>query len=441
MPKQMTESLTPLNGISELTKPFPAGKAQKTASNSLITRIEGHGSVHMDWEKRTIKLQVTEGERLFEGLLVGRTAEEVHWITPRICGVCPIAHNMAAVKAVEDALGITPNPTTIILRRLMMAGQMIQSHVLHLFFLVLPDYIGLDRATDLAAKDPKAFQRALRLKEVADEIAACVAGRNVHPTTTAVGGFHKLPDKEALEKLLKMLKKTSPDTSWTAGFFTSLPYPELDAGLELLSLKGGDGYSVYNGDTIASGRDEEMSVRKYKEAIAEEVRDYSTAKFGSYKRREVMVGALARISINGNKLTARAKRFIKGLDFNNPFHNNSAQAIEILHFHQEAMELIEMLLSEGMNKTIACPAKNPPLKGIGAIEAPRGGLYLEVHLSGERKVTYANIVTPTVQNLTSLEKSAQALLERNSDSSKKKIRQLINMLIRAYDPCLTCSVH
>ena len=441
MPKQITESLIPPNGISSLTKLFPARKVQKTVSNSLITRIEGHGSLHVNWAKRTIKLRVTEGERLFEGLLVGRTAEEVHWITPRICGVCPIAHNMAAVKAVEDALGITPNPTTVMLRRLMMAGQMIQSHVLHLFFLALPDYIGLDRATDLTSKDPKAFQRALRLKEVADEIAACVAGRNVHPTTTALGGFHKLPDKGALQKLLSMLAKASPDASWTAGFFTSLPYPKLDATLELLSLKGGDGYSIYNGDTMASGRGDELSVRKYKKAIAEEVRNYSTAKFGSYKKREIMVGALARISINGNKLTARAKRFIKTLDFNNPFHNNSAQAIEILHFHQEAMELTEMLLSEGMDKTIACPGKNPPFQGIGAIEAPRGGLYLEVHLNGEREVTYANIVTPTVQNLTSLEKSAQALLDRNSASSEKEIKRLMNMLVRAYDPCLTCSVH
>ena len=184
-----------------------------------------------------------------------------------------------------------------------------------------------------------------------------------------------------------------------------------------------------------------MSVRKYKKAIVEEVRDYSTAKFGSYRKREIMVGALARTSINGDKLTARAKRFMKGLDFNNPFHNNPAQAIEIFHFHQEAIKLIELLFAGGMDQTIARPAENPPLKGIGAIEAPRGGLYLEVHLSEERKVIYANIVTPTVQNLTSIEKSAQALLDQNSACSKKEIKRLINMLIRAYDPCLTCSVH
>lgn len=412
----------------------------KQVGESLIAKIEGHGSIHVDWEGRKAKLHVVEGERLFEGILVGRTAEEVHWITPRICGVCPIAHNMASVKAVEDALGIVPNQTTVMLRRLMMAGQMIQSHVLHLFFLALPDYIGLDRATELAEKDPRSFQRALRLKEVSDEIAFCIAGRNVHPTTTTIGGFHKIPDKGSLQRLLKMLKKTSPDASWTARFFTSLPYPELNAELELLSLKG-EGYSVYDGDAISSNRNDDTSVKGYKGAIEEEVREYSTAKFGSYRKREIMVGALARIAMNGNGLSPKAGKLAKNLDFNNPFRNNLAQAVEILHFHEEAVMLIERLLEEGMDGTAVSPSKNPPLKGIGAVEAPRGGLYHEVHLSEDRKVAYANIITPTVQNLTSIEKSAQALLDQKAKGSKEEIKRLINMLVRAYDPCLTCSVH
>jgi coenzyme F420-reducing hydrogenase alpha subunit len=413
----------------------------KQITESLITKIEGHGTLHVDWEGRKAKLHVVEGERLFEGILVGRTAEEVHWITPRICGVCPIAHNLASVKAVEDALGIVPNQTTVLLRRLMMAGQMIQSHVLHLFFLALPDYIGLDRATELADKDPRAFQRALRLKEVSDETAFCIAGRNVHPTTTAIGGFHKIPDKMAIERLLMMLKKTAPDAVWTARFFSSLDYPELDAGLELISLKGDEGYSVYDGDATTSNKGEGTSIKDYKEAIEEEVKGYSTAKFGSFKKREIMVGALARVSVNGKGLSQKAKRFIKCLDFNNPFHNNLAQAIETLHFHEEAMMLIERLLEEGMDGTVVRPSRNPPLKGIGAVEAPRGGLYHEVHLEGNGKVTYANIITPTVLNLTSIEKSAQALLDQKASSSKDEVKKLVNMLVRAYDPCLTCSVH
>lgn len=409
-------------------------------NETLITKIEGHGSLHVDWEGRKAILNVVEGERLFEGILVGRTADEVHWITPRICGVCPIAHNMASVKAVEDALGVYPNPTTVLLRRLMMTGQMIQSHVLHLFFLALPDYIGLDRGTDLADKDPKAFNRALRLKEVSDEIASCIAGRNVHPTTTAIGGFHRIPDKRSLQRLSKMLEKTASDAFWTAGFFASISYPDLKADLELLSLKG-DGYSIYNGDTISFNRDDDTSIKGYKEAIEEEVRDYSTAKFGSYKKKEIMVGSLSRVAVNGKGLSSKAGKFAKDLDLNNPFHNNFAQAIEILHFHEEAVMLIEKLLEEPMDGTIVKPSTHPPLKGIGAVEAPRGGLYHEVHLSEDGKVTYANIITPTVQNLTSIEKSAQLLLDSYPDASREEIKRLLTMLVRAYDPCLTCSVH
>ena len=412
----------------------------KQITESLITKIEGHGSLHVDWEGRKVRLHVVEGERLFEGILVGRTAEEVHWITPRICGVCPIAHNLASVTAVENALGIVPNPTTILLRRLMMTGQMIQSHVLHLFFLALPDYIGLDRATELAEKDPKAFGRALRLKEVSDEIASCIAGRNVHPTTTTIGGFHKVPDKSSLQRLLRMLEKTSSDASWTARFFTSLPYPELNAELELLSLRG-EGFSVYDGNTITSNKGEDAAIKDYKVAIEEEVRDYSTAKFGSFRKREIMVGSLARVAVNGKGLGQKAGKFAKNLDINNPFHNNLAQAIEIFHFHEEAIMLIEKLLEEGMDGTVIKPSKNPPLKGIGAVEAPRGGLYHEVHLSEDGKVTYANIITPTVQNLTSIEKSSQTLLDSNPAASKEELKRLLEMLVRAYDPCLTCSVH
>ncbi len=172
-------------------------------NNEFIAKIEGHGNLTIDWKKNQVKLNIHEGERLFEGLLVNRTAEEMHWITPRICGICPIAHNLASLTALESALGIEVNSTTILLRDLMQCGQMIQSHSLHLFFLSLPDYLGIDRGTELAKKNPKAFKSALALKGISDQIAEIAAGRSVHPTRTTIGGFHKIPTKSVLEKLLK----------------------------------------------------------------------------------------------------------------------------------------------------------------------------------------------------------------------------------------------
>lgn len=405
-------------------------------SNEYIAKIEGHGSLTVDWNKNSVKLNIHEGERLFEGILVGRTAEESHWITPRICGVCPIAHNLASLRAIEDAYGIEINETSKLLRDLMVCGQMIQSHVLHLFFLALPDYVGIDRGTELAEKDPKSFARALSLKELGDYIATIVAGRNVHPTRTTVGGFHKIPSKDELNNLLKKLEDTEKSAEWTMNFFSKLDYPELSVELDLVSLKNGNIVSsVVGGDALISD---------YKKNIEEELREYSTAKFGKFQGREMMVGSLARLAITPS--VDKETLGVEKLNFSNPFHNNFAQAIEIFQFHKQAKEIIKKLLAMDMDAGIKTSSVDKKIagigyRGIGAIEAPRGGLYHEIHLDDDGIITYANIITPTVQNLTSIEKSSQALLEQHKDKDERQRERLLNMLVRAYDPCITCSVH
>ncbi|MFH1387899.1 MAG: nickel-dependent hydrogenase large subunit [Patescibacteria group bacterium] len=406
--------------------------------NEFIAKIEGHGNLTIDWKKNQVKLNIHEGERLFEGLLVGRTAEEMHWITPRICGVCPTAHNLASLTALEDALGIKVNKTTVLLRDLMQCGQMIQSHALHLFFLSLPDYLGIDRGTELAQKNPNAFKSALALKGVSDEIAEMIAGRSVHPTRTTIGGFHKIPTKNVLEKLLKKLEKTERDAKNALELVSKINFPELKVELQLAAQENEKIIAVSSNNI--KGRKESL-IKNYKETIEEEVRDYSTAKFGKYRGEEMLVGSLARLAIYGD-YDEKYK-----IDFENPFHNNLAQAIEILTYHQKAQKIIKELLNMEMDKKVIKSSKNSSLKGIGTTEAPRGGLYHEVYLdpstgSGFNNIiTYANIITPTVQNLTSIEKSAQALLEQTKNRSKEELERLIIMLVRAYDPCITCSVH
>ena len=401
-------------------------------NNEFIAKIEGHGNLTIDWKKNQVKLNIHEGERLFEGLLVNRTAEEMHWITPRICGICPIAHNLASLTALESALGIEVNSTTVLLRDLMQCGQMIQSHSLHLFFLSLPDYLGIDRGTELAKKNPKAFKSALALKGISDQIAEIAAGRSVHPTRTTIGGFHKIPTKSVLEKLLKKLKKTEQDAKNALILVSKIDFPELKVELQLAALDGSKIIAVSSNNI--KGR-KESSIGDYKEVIEEEVRDYSTAKFGKYRGEEMLVGSLARLAVYGDY----DKKY--KIDFENPFYNNLAQAIEILTYHQKAQKIIEKLLNNEIDKKIAKPSKNPSLRGIGTTEAPRGGLYHEIHLNKDNIITYANIITPTVQNLTSIEKSAKSLLEQTKNRSKKELERLLVMLVRAYDPCITCSVH
>lgn len=412
-------------------------------ANEFIAKIEGHGSLSVDWDSNSVKLNIHEGERLFEGILVGRTAEEAHWITPRICGVCPIAHNLASLYAIEDAYGIKVSEGVKLLRKLMICGQMIQSHVLHLFFLVLPDYIGIDRGTELAKKKPASFKKALSLKELGDEIAHVVAGRNVHPVKSTVGGFHQAPTKKMLEDLLAKLVQTEKNAEWTVKVFSELKYPEIRVDLELVAQSG---------DKIVSNAGKEVLIKDYKKNIEEELRDYSTAKFGKFQGREMFVGSLARLAVLNLdiKCPSELGHLMSKLNFQNPFHNNIAQAIEILQYHKQAHEIIEKLLDSEIDLTstpgvdVGVIARTPDVdyRGIGAVEAPRGGLYHEMHFDPgqEQRITYANIITPTVQNLTSIEKSASALLEQIQGSNQERQR-LLNMLVRAYDPCITCSVH
>jgi coenzyme F420-reducing hydrogenase alpha subunit len=410
-------------------------------AQEFITKIEGHGALDVDWAKKRVQLKILEGERLFEGILNGRPAEEAPWITSRICGICPIAHNLASLKAVEAALGIIPNQTTILLRKLMTAAQIIQSHTLHLFFLALPDYLGLDSGLELAKKKPEFFKIAVNLKEISDQISQTIAGRSIHPTTTTIGGFHKIPDKKILEDLARKLDKNFNFAVAGAEVFSRLHYPQYNIDLEFISQTGRKDYPGYESSEIISSKNDYSEIEKYQEDIQEEIRKNSTAKFAKYKKREVMVGALARLATHQNYLAPVCKKYLKEIDFKNPFYNNLAQAVEILNFYQKARDIVGVLLKEELDSRIISPSNHPSLKGIGAVEAPRGGLYHEIHLDDKGKIIFANIITPTVQNLTSIEKSAQAILDQSPKISLEEARKLIEMLIRAYDPCITCAVH
>lgn len=423
---------------------------------NFITKIEGHGRLKADWRKNKVVFEVHEGERLFEGIVVGRPAIGAAWITARICGVCPIAHNLCAFKAVEDALGITPDPTTLLLRRLLLDGQMIQSHALHLYFLAFPDYLGIDSGLELKTKHPKYFQAALTLKEVSDEVAKIIGGRATHPTTTTVGGFHKTPSANQLKQLKKKLQEALPAAESTFHLAVSLEYPEFKTALLFLSqVNNKDHFNTYESPQTQGSDETIWPTSDYKKKVTEEIRGFSTAKFGFYRvkrdfAKPVMVGALARLAVQGDKLKGRAKKFLgqAQVDFQNPFHNNLAQAIEIVHFTEEALKLINQLLKAPLNpgglKEVQPPGlkkRKKPKTGIGALEAPRGGLYHEYTVNEKGIITKANIITPTVQNLGSLEVTAQALIDQTKDLKKEGREKLLEMLVRAYDPCITCSVH
>jgi coenzyme F420-reducing hydrogenase alpha subunit len=412
-----------------------------------IAKIEGHGRLRVNWAQNKVQLEVEEGERLFEGMVCGRPATDLYWITPRICGVCPIAHNLAAIKAVEDALDIKVSWQTTLLRRLLLCAQIIQSHVLHLYFLALPDYLGLDSGTELLKTHPRYFADAQELKRISDLIADIVGGRGIHPTTTTAGGFHKVPTFSQLKKLKKEVQKAKEAASGTLNLFSSLNYPEIKHELLFLSQIDGKNYNTYASQFISSNKGLKVKIESYKKTIEERIKTYSTAKFGYHQGKGIMVGALARLAIQADLLIGEAKDFYhhQKPDFENPYENNLAQAIEVLYFATEAQNLVEEILEKGIDSAATnLPTNLKPKKksrGIGAIEAPRGGLYYEIEVDTNGLVTEANIITPTVQNLSSIEESAQAVLDQTQGLKKERRQELLEMLVRAYDPCITCSVH
>jgi coenzyme F420-reducing hydrogenase alpha subunit len=284
----------------------------KALEQHYISKIEGHGYLKIDLRQNKAELIVDEGERYFEKLVIGRRFQDAHYITSRICGVCPVAHQMAAIKAVENAFKIEVNETIIGFRKILLAAQIIQSHTLHLYFLALPDYLGLDSTISLADKDPKKLRTALDLKHFADEVVEIVGGKAVHPTTPTVGGFLKLPSKKSLKKLLNNTQKQIENAKTTISLFARFEYPDFTHKVEFLTL---DDYDFYSGDVI-SNFDSSFKPKNYKKRIKENVKSYSSAKFSLHKGKNIdhlpsprpfMTGALARINNIGDELSPYAK--------------------------------------------------------------------------------------------------------------------------------------
>lgn len=418
-----------------------------------ITKIEGHGVLNIHFKECKARLEVTEGERLFEAVLLGQAATRAPFITSRICGVCPTAHNLASIKAVENALGIKISPIDAELRNLLLAGQIIFSHLLHLFFLVLPDYYQVSSALEIAEKFPAEYHIALNLKRLSDQLLAAIGGRPIHPTLTTVGGFLKYPQKGSLVTLREEIDQVTDEAEDFVKIFAQIQIPQTERQIEYLAMDIGQ-YQLYDGD-IVSTSGKKFTPFSYKSHIKEKVKDYSTAKFGYLSNDGgFLVGALARLTIHkSNKLNPQAKRLFQKYfqeEFSpakhNPFNNILAQAIELMHFLEEAGKIIDKLLATDIRVVpakINIPKLSKPNWGIGAVEAPRGTLYHAYEINPDGKIVNADIVTPTVQNLTSIEEDAENLL-RTLQLDKKSpnicVREL-EMLIRAYDPCITCSVH
>jgi coenzyme F420-reducing hydrogenase alpha subunit len=419
-----------------------------------LTRVEGHGNIVVNVTDGVIEKcewQVPEAPRFFEAMVRGRHYSEVARITSRICGICSIGHTLASVKATEAALGIDVTPQTSKLRRLLKHAENFDSHVLHVYVLVAPDLLGAPSVFPLVQTHPEVVARALRLKRLGHEWGSLVGGRTTHPTTVVPGGFTRVPTVRDLEALREQIIAALPDLAATVETVAALApgIPAFERATEYMAVSSADEYGLYDGavETImADGSRARYEVADYRSCTNEYVVPQSTAKYTRNRLDSYAAGALARFNVNYDRLHPEAKRVAESLGLGpvctNPYMNSVAQVVEIVHSVHEGLRLLDELIAEGVTDE---PLVQPTAFGTGAsaVEVPRGILFHEYTYDAEGMCSEANCIIPTGQNHANIQNDFNALLPwlMAADKTEDEMRLAFEMLVRAYDPCISCSTH
>jgi len=410
-----------------------------------LTKIEGHAGLTVKVDKgkvQDVNLDIIEGARYFEGILKGRLYYEAPVFTSRICGVCPVPHTLASIYAMENILGIVPSKQTKKLRELMLIGEMLESHSLHLYFFVLPDYLGYESAIAMAKDYGDEVKRALRIKKLGNELTRVVAGREVHPISSVIGGFSHLPKTSDLIEVREKYKALLDDVIKAVLLFETLDYPKFERKVEYVALKEQDNFAYMSG-WIASTEGLKIDWEQYKDHFSEFVKPYATAKFSQLNGKSYSVGAISRLNLSRDNLTPRAKELLDKSQFrfpsSSPHMNNIAQAVEMVHYVEKALEILEDI------EIVDEPLPEIKLKagrGVGVIEAPRGTLFHEFEIDEKGIITKANVVTPTAQAINNIEQDIAVFITPEILKKPKGFILLeLEKLIRSYDPCISCSAH
>lgn len=413
-----------------------------------LARVEGHGNIRIrieDGEVRLAKWEVVETPRFFEAMLVGKKWDNAPWICGRICGICSIGHTLASIRAVENAFHIAPSGQTKKLRLLLKHMETLQSHILHLYFLSAPDFLNAGSVFPLIGSQPEVVSRASKIKQLANDLCDCIGGRRLHPTRTVVGGFTMLPDKRELIEFKGRLKEVINDLVVTAELFRTFRIPDFARETEFVSLKGQDAYPFIGGDLMSTDGVWKKE-HEYTQMTNEYTVEQSTSKWSCLSRGSFAVGALARLNNNFNLLHPRAGEISLGLGLkpvnHNPFMNNIAQLVECFHVVHDAISLIDELLDSewGEARQPVTPGNG---MGVSAVEVPRGILYHCYQFDEGGRIIKCDCVIPTGQNHANIQYDLEELTRQYAEGGMKdrEIELLAGMLVRSYDPCISCSVH
>ena len=418
---------------------------RRTIEVGALARVEGEGALHLTIEGDRVvdlRLEIYEPPRFFEGFLRGRSVRELPDLMARICGICPVAYQMSAIHAVESIVGVALDPAIRELRRLFYCGEWIESHLLHMFFLAAPDYLGLDDGIAIAKRHPVQVERALRLRKLGNRILTLLGGRPVNPVGACIGGFSRVPTRAEMAALEAELVHAAGEAEACLRWIASLPIPSRPRDVELVSVRHPDEYPMNEG-RLVSTRGLDVAVADFDSAFTESQVPHSTA---LHCRRRgggpYLVGPLARLALSAEHLSPGAAAALETLRPRIPSFDPAssvlARGIEVLYACEEALRIARAY------EPPAAPASPwAPRAGVGhgATEAPRGVLYVRVETDAAGDVVAIRIVPPTSQNQAQIEEDLRQLAPGVLALSHDDARRACESAIRDYDPCISCSTH
>jgi len=419
-----------------------------------LGRVEGHGGIFVKIVGNTVhevNMDIFEGSRYYEALLKGKHFLDVQGIITRVCAICSANHTVAALTALEEALGIKQSDRIHTLRGLLLLGATIESHALHVFALALPDFLGFDSVITMASKYPVEVAFALRLKQLGNRLQELVGGRAIHPINTLVGGFGRIPRHRDLHAIREELAAVLDPLMGTVELVGGLPIPAWASQPTVyVALRPYENAFRFRGVSICTSRGEEFPISSYRDVIREFTVEHSHAKHSALVSGETyMVGSLARLKLWGHLLGGRAREafgrlFPDGVP-DNVLLNNWAQLVELVHSVEHAVEVCDELLGMPEVDREMVDYEVRAGRGVGAIEVPRGTLFHEYELDDDGLVVSANVITPTAQNLANVERDLRSAVEKllapGEPIEDARLKLNLEMVARAYDPCISCSVH
>ncbi|WP_313673555.1 Ni/Fe hydrogenase subunit alpha [Mycolicibacterium sp.] len=415
----------------------------RTLRVGALTRVEGEGALHVEMRDgipELVELNIYEPPRFFEAFLRGRAYTEPPDITARICGICPVAYQVSACNAIEDACGATLDPELLALRRLLYCGEWIHSHALHIYLLHAPDFLGAPDIITVAREHREAVERGLSLKKAGNRLMELIGGRSIHPVNVRLGGFYSVPTRADLAPMAEQLRRALDDALAGVRWVAAFDFPDLTIDHEMLALTA-QRYPIEDG-TIARSDGPSFALRNFSDHVRETQVPHSTALHATLDGRRHLTGPLARYSLNHHLLTPLAREAAAaaglGSQCRNPFRSIIVRAVEVVYAVEEALRIIE---SYQRPARAFVPVEARPGIGHGVSEAPRGLLYHRYEIDADGLIAAATIVPPTAQNQAAIEDDLTRVVTSGAELDDATLTALCERTIRNYDPCISCATH